>query len=159
MHLLHQIKESEQDMAISKLDFSALPMASGFWYYHSTERLHFLGYTWKNALAHIGTKSLPASLSPGDSIAFNQLGMILLSFQYWQAGVQHTWSSSSKELKGKFKDKVTGKIPFPCSFYTQLNGSSDMSGIFILVLESLQHEIQRTRFKTWWWGFIFSPWW
>lgn len=92
---------------------SILPMASGFWYYHSTERLHFLGSTWKTTLAHTGTKTPPASRSPRDGTGFNQLGMILFCFQYRQAVVQHTWSSSWKVLKEKFKDKVTGKIPFP----------------------------------------------
>lgn len=157
MHFLHEIEEWEQDVAIFKIwlfcsvhspyDFRFLVL------FNSSP--HFWGFIWKKHPSS-STRSPPANWSLGNSIAFNQLGMIFLTLLSPDKLLSSTLDHLAQECWKKFQGKVTGKIPSPL-FSNSTWGSSDMSRTSILILENLPHEMQLTTLRTWWWGFKSYP--
>lgn len=146
MHFLHQIKESQQDMTFLLslwLQVSGIIIQPNV--FISWDTLE------KNALPPIGTQSPAASWSPGDSPAFNQLGMILLRLQHWQAVVHMLDPLAQKCWRKSLKIRLLGKFRSPA--LSTLKGSSDRSGIFTVVVDNLQCEREQTKLQTWWWGF------
>lgn len=133
------MKESEQDMAVFQVWlFCWVHSPSGF-------RFLVLSFSGTSSFPGIHLRKIPRltwkikahrlaeALGTASSLVSGE--QFSDTFQCRQAVVQRAWWSHSGVLKEESRDKVTGKIPFPQSFYTQPNGSLDMSRIFILILE------------------------
>lgn len=148
MHSFHQIKESEQDMAVFKVWlFCSVHSPNGirFPVLSFSGMSSFPGICLKKYLAHIETKSPLASRSPGDSLALSQLGRRLTLFS-----TIRLLSSPPDRRKSSSEIRFLGKFHSPTLSTLNLIAVLICQEFSFWWLENLPYEMQLNSLKAWW---------